>query len=36
MQRLMKCETLALVKEVGTSVSLEILMIGSWIRSEIC
>ena len=31
MQRLMRCGTLILVKEVGTSVSLEILMIESWI-----
>ena len=29
MQRLMKCETLALVKEGGTSDFLETLMIGS-------
>ena len=31
MQQLMKCGTLVLVKEVGVSDSLEILMIGSWI-----
>ena len=31
MQQLMKCGALVLVKEVGISNSLEILMIGSWI-----